>query len=319
MITSPYDYMQMAVDIVATSPHPTNKIAATLVCADPDQNGAPHVVRATNFWPKRIEDTFGHDTKIGNSSGTIHAETACIFLADQTRGAQLYITDPPCPNCAKNVAEAGIKTLYIDHKGFLKDFAERRGGEFETMSMRIFEHAGVSVYELHRKEQRLVPVLEIPEGYAPITEHPLQIESFMDQINQDNFIKAIKGLRENYGEEPFALALAQDKDGKAFLIHARRHPAIGYTHHDDLTKEGKYSYILQPVNRLLVGSKFYELKILPDYLHSSRVPTAREFVNIVGAGVTSIYLSHDDEARDEFAIKALNQLTNAHILQPITV
>lgn len=146
---------QMAVDIVGQSPHPDNKVAA---CAFTEH----HAIARTNEWPERIEKNIGTSTRIGDSSGTIHAETNCLLhFPDKTDGASLAITDPCCPNCAKCIAEAGIKNIYIDHKGFTKDFASRRGDEFKNMSMSILVHAGINVYEVNRKEKPSHPSMNI--------------------------------------------------------------------------------------------------------------------------------------------------------------
>lgn len=298
--------MQMAVDAIPSSPHPTSKVAATLCLSGMDERTA---ITATNYWPDLIVERIGIDTKIGNSSGTIHAETACILKAKTSKDANLFITDPPCPNCAKNIAEAGIKNLYIDHKGFLKDFAQRRGDDFKNMSMRIFEAAGINVYELYRKEEKLIPVLEIPDGYVPVSEFPVQIHA-----SDKDFLGEVEQAKEHYKNEPFALCMASNQNGQVFTLYAQRHPTIGYTHHDDLTKEGKYSFILQPANRLLMAARFYGLNLQPEEFFSSRIPTSREFVNIVGAGIKVIHIGASDEARDEYAYEALDQLENANIL-----
>src|SRR5262245_21403475 len=130
-LPSPFAQMQKAVDIVNTSPHPANKIAATIFGRD--KTGRGFSLSHTNFWPRAILDHFGMEARIGNASGTIHAETECILASPApTEGASLSITDPFCPNCAKNIAEAGIRTVYIDHKGFKKDFVARRAHAFEN-------------------------------------------------------------------------------------------------------------------------------------------------------------------------------------------
>ena len=131
MSFSPYAHTQAAVDIVNTSPHPESKVACTLVGTD--KNGQSFAIARTNHWPRPIADRIGTQTKIGNASGTIHAEMACIIDTPSSRNATAFVTDPPCPNCMKYMAEAGIKTLYIDHKGFYKDFARRRGNDFENI------------------------------------------------------------------------------------------------------------------------------------------------------------------------------------------
>lgn len=307
-MTTVFEYMQMAVDEVSNSPHPGNKIAACLAYQSPA--GDKKSVTATNKWPASIETAIGRQTRIGNSSGTIHAETACILLAENTKDADLFITDPPCPNCAKNIAEAGIKNLYIDHKGFEKDFAIRRGDDFQAMSMRIFEHAGMNVFKIHRKEEKIIPVLESPDGFAPVSEHPLQIISA-----EKAFPDHVRDLQSVYGDEPFAACLARNMESQDFILHARRHPAVGYTQHDDLTKEGKYSFIVQPVNRLLMGCKFYGLSLVTDHLFSSRVPTSRELVNMVGADIQTLTIGNMQDSRDEYCISALEQLKQASIIK----
>lgn len=308
---SPFEAMQMAVDIVNSSPHPTNKIAATL-CGR-NKQGESYTISRTNYWPEIIEQKIGQE-RIGNSSGSIHAETACILAAPCTEEASLFITDPFCPNCAKNVAEAGIKTIYIDHKGFDKDFALRRGDHFERMSMRICERAGISVFEIHRKEQKLVPILEIPEDFEPHEDAPVEYEetdlSFADLVHQ----KAEKHYDRN-----FATALAQDDDGHVFALTARSHPAVGYSmqsDHDEIEHpEGKYSFILEPLNRLLMTAPRYGLKLVDGAIYASQVPNARAQVNLVGAGITRIRIGDTTEARNEDALQAVQTLSDHGVLQ----
>lgn len=165
MTVSPFDAMQMAVDIVNTSAHPTNKIAACVFGTT--LSGEPFAVRAVNHWPDVIVDKLGRDIDIGDASGTVHAEMSCIIAAPATSGASIAITDPFCPNCAKNIAESGIKTIYIDHKGFDKDFAKRREDEFIDLSLRIVERAGIRVCMIHRKKNRITPMITPAASYIP--------------------------------------------------------------------------------------------------------------------------------------------------------
>lgn len=316
--------MQAAVDIVGTSPHPANKIAATL--AGKNQNGRHFSLSRTNYWPSAIEEKIGRGVRIGNSSGTVHAETACILEAPgPTEGAALFVTDPPCPNCVKNMAEAGIAALYIDHKGFDKDWARRRGDDFETMSMRICQHAGISVYEIRRKEKKLYPILEIPPGYEPPIENPVFLRHCEEPLDANRrgatrqsrlWIESQAGaMTEQYGGEPFSLARAHDTAGQAFIISAQIHPVVGYTSETIEDRKDKYSFFQQPVNRIMMGAAAQNgLAIDPGTLYSSRVPTARELVNMIGAGLDQITIGDMTAARDEFGLKALDQLQNSGVL-----
>lgn len=304
-----YDHMQAAVDIVNDSPHPTNKIAATIA-------GDGFAYSRTNTWPKPITNAIGTDTRIGNSSGTIHAETACIFTAPQhghkTKNASLFITDPPCPNCMKNMAEAGISKLYIDHKGFDKDWAKRRGESFDTMSMRVAAKAGMDVFVIYRQknnqEQKFEVISTHAAGYKPKIENPAKIAPC------GNWQATKSSAQSHYGDEPFALALATNTNGEKVSILVDRHPTIGYTYETVENKQDKYSFILQPINRLLMIAAKEGLTIDTDHIYSSRTPTSRELINFIGAGFNKLHIGNQEKSRDEGGIKALEKLINSKIL-----
>ncbi len=303
--------MQRAVDIVNSSAHPTNKIAATLFGID--KHSREFSISATNYWPDIIRERIGTEARIGNSSGTIHAETACILQAPYTDGAALCITDPFCPNCAKNIAEAGIKTIYIDHKGFQKDFIERRAHAFANMAMRICEKAGIAVYELWRKEERLVPIFEPPDGYEPPDEHPIKV------IPARDFTYLIEQAAQEFKGHKFACALTKDDEGNICGLATRGHPALGYTMETDLSElenpQGKYSFKLEPVNRLLMAAPRKGVKIIDGSLYCTHVPTSREQVNMIGAGLTSISIADDKKARDKYALLAIKLLEEKEIIK----
>lgn len=303
--SDPFLHMQAAVDIVGISPHPVNKIAATLVCAD------GRAISRTNLWPDAISSRLGTEVRIGNASGTIHAETACILSIGGTDGGAMFVTDPPCPNCMKNIAEAGIKTLYIDHKGFHKDFAQRRGGHFEGMSMRIAERAGISVHVIYRRERKTETILSVSDGYIPADEFPVRLRP----VTPKDFDDAISIERDHYAGQPFAMALAHDKAGQSFAFSARAHAAIGYSGEENLeSPDGKYSFVLEPVNRLLMAAARKSLGLQKDLVYSSRVPTARELINMIGADLPVIRIGALNSARDIFGPQALRQLTEAGII-----
>lgn len=311
--SNPYDAMQAAVDIVGTSPHPDNKIAATLF-------GKDWGLSRTNYWPAPILKAFGKDTDIGNSSGTVHAETACILDSSRpVEGASLCITDPFCPNCAKNIVEAGVKTIYIDHKGFDKDFFRRRSGHFDTMSMRICERAGVSVYELWRKDQRLVPIFEAPEQYVPDEDSPIfkePIETANDAVLKEIVAQSYK----IHERRKFAIAFVRTPQGRLQSITARGHAVTGFTTNDpeDLRlveqKEDKYSLFQEPINRILMYMRRHGLSLEKGFFFSSQVPTSREQVNLVGAGINRITIGDSEKCRDADGLIAMKQLSESKII-----
>lgn len=307
-------YMQMAVDAVASSPHPTNKIAATI--AGGSEKSAPFAITQTNHWPQAIANTIGSGPEIGNSSGTLHAETACIFealrLQRPTQNAAIFITDPPCPNCMKNLAESGITKLYIDHKGFDKDWSKRRGESFEQMSLRIAEKAGIDVHVLYRKEARFEIISKRTADYKPNNENPPLIHTELE-----NFESALKRAKSAHNGEIFALALAKDSEENPLTLSVGIHPTIGYSYESLDDQQNKYSFLLQPLNRLLMIAARNGYKLEPNSIYSSSCPTARELVNFVGAGFEILHIEHEKTARDQFGPLALAQLTKAGILQSL--
>ena len=224
---SEYELMQKAVDIVGTSEHPTNKVAA--VIAGQDLEGRPMVMARTNFWPAPIRRKIGLEVKIGNASGTVHAETACIMDARLANGTSLFVTDVPCPNCVKNMAEAGVRKLYIDHKGFTKDFALRRGGHFDNMALRICEKAGIAVYKIFRKEKRIETILEIPKGFSPVIEKPSCVSAIHKKQSRKKFLSLVEEEKKFYEGRPFALALEAHDGQICHTISPEAHPSPGYT------------------------------------------------------------------------------------------
>ena len=310
---TPYGAMQAAVDIVMTSEHPSNKVAASLF-----KDGAG--LARVNYWPDPIVRAFGRNTDIGNSSGTVHAETACILSAPfATEGASLAITDPFCPNCAKNIAEAGIKKIYIDHKGFDKDFFRRRGNHFETMSMRVCEKAGIAVYEVWRKDERLRPIYEPPAGYTPHEDSLIHMEP------ADNSESALKDVIAQafkiHRQRRFAIAFAADDAEKIWALTARGHAVKGFDMKNPEhlavldNRAEKYNFFQEPVNRLLMFMARSGLKPLPGFFFSSTVPTSREQVNLVGAGIRIVAIGDILKSRDAQAMNAMRQLSEKNIIR----
>lgn len=310
--------MQTALDIAPRSPHPTNKIAAVLFGIGVD--GKEFTVIRTNHWPDKIYETFGTKQKIGNSSGTIHAETAAIMSAkDATEGASLCITDPFCPNCAKNIAEAGIKNIYIDQNGFDKDFFKRRGDHFDKMSMQICERAGINVYAINMLTEKQTTIYEVEKSYIPTDDSPIHrepIESANDAILNDIIAEAT----ERHQRRKFAIALVKNKKGRKFALTARAHAVVGYSMQqpeealDLLTPIGKYSFIQEPVNRLTMHIARRGYDLIDGFLYCSQVPTSREQVNLVGAQINRITIGNIQKCRDPEGLKAMRMLSDSKIL-----
>ena len=318
MTKTAFHHMQTALDIVSKSPHPTNKIAATIF--GEDERGNEFSIARTNHWPDPIYEKIGTTVKIGNSSGTIHAETACILNADYAvENSSLCITDPFCPNCAKNIAEAGIKNIYLDEDGFDKDFFKRRGDHFDRMSMQICERAGINVFAINMLSKDVRTILEISEDYIPVEDSPIIAEP-IESVNEAIFNDVIETATTKNKRRKFAVALIKNDNGNNYALIARAHAVRGYSLQepeealDLLVPRGKYSFIQEPVNRLMMyiarkGHTLYE-----EYLYCSQVPTAREQVNLVGADIKRITIGDTQKCRDPRGLDAMQQLKDANIL-----
>ncbi|HPD82585.1 MAG TPA: deoxycytidylate deaminase [Alphaproteobacteria bacterium] len=311
-------HMQHTLEIAPKSPHPTNKIAATIFGVD--KKGGNFSLSRTNHWPDLIFEKIGTTTKIGNSSGTIHAETDCILHSlHATEGASICITDPFCPNCAKNMAEAGIKNIYIDKNGFDKDFFRRRGDHFDAMSMQICERAGMNVFAIDLENEAITSILEISNTYNPVEDSPVIVEP-IESFSEAVFKEIIATSTLNNKRRKFSVALVENKAGKKFGLTVRAHAAIGYTLQkpeealDLLTPIGKYSFIQEPVNRLMMHIARHGYKMADDFLYCSQVPTSREQVNLVGANIKRITIGDIQKSRDVQGLKAMEQLKTAGIL-----
>ena len=287
MITS-FQAMQHAVDIVKTSEHNKNKVAACLVSDD------THIAR-TNYRPDTLEQHFDAKDRIGNSSQFIHAEVACIFNAPfPTNGTSLFITDPMCPNCAKAICEAGIKHVYIDHKGMEKDFFIRRRDAFEQISIPLMERAGIGVSIIHRKEERIEALLDAHHCETHLN----------DIIHAEADLKtALQNQMQSSNDRSFAMCLT---DKGTFYIPETRN--------DIEHSNKKYRDDISPVCRLLFHAKRHGINITDDTIACNLFPSSRDLVNAVGFGVQNIIIGSQIPDHDINGLQAASQLKKIDIL-----
>ena len=107
-------------------------------------------------------------------------------------------------------------------------------------------------------------------------------------INEETLLQTARLVKVKHPR--WGCALATDNAGKIWTLVASAHPAIGFTSQDILTREGKYDFYLEPANRLLMGAARAGLKITDSHLWCSVLPSPREMVNLVAAGLTHITL-----------------------------
>jgi deoxycytidylate deaminase len=277
------------------SPHDTNKIAAGLLL----ESGALLSVQ-TNYFPDRIKDNIDENGRFGNTSGSIHAETAVLLNFNQTQkrsipdNTAMLVTDPPCPNCIKNMIIAGIKNIYIDHDGFEKDFAQRRLDDFRNLSIPIATAHGVRLFETFVDTGLCVPLNTIAMMQRPIYEQAQNLT-----IPLDSWIENLKDIHKNT-----AFVAVQITDPNALELPNQ---ALCVTQRDLMRglESDKYTSLVEPLTGLfMLAARFgFEIK---NPVYSSRIPSARELVNAMGIEGIEIQTDNYHPARDAESEKIWN-------------
>jgi dCMP deaminase len=299
---------------------PVYKIAALIDGKDP--MGHEFTVMRCNHWPNIIRERIGVKNKIGNSSPSIHAETAVLTVAPHAvQGTDLYVTDPMCPNCMKNIAEAQIARLFIGKEGFERKFYRKNKKDVDTISMEIAKRAGISVYSVDILKENIDTLFKAPENYNPPNDSPVEIEP-IDSESEAIFDDVIERASKIHKQRKHAIALVKDNMNNKYALIARSHMVVGYTAGDaqdaaliSKAPGEKYSLIQEPINRLLMFIAAKGYKLLENYLYCSIVPTSREQVNLVGANIKRITVGDFQKSRDSCGLEAMHVLSDAKILE----
>ncbi len=305
--------MEIALRAENQSDHDDHKVG-TLVRGK-DSNGDIYEIARANFWPKSLRKYIGETEKLGNASTTVHAEVAAICAAPATENADIYITDLPCPNCAKVIAEASIKNVYIDAHTHNTPLGIKIKPYFDNISTLILNSANINIYEMDVTRKIIEHTYSPSQNALRSIDKPIKhIKISNKDVNQSYFTKMIEEHKSN---APFAACLTKSLLGQYSFMFAQSHRSIGLSKEkaEFICKtQSKYEPTLQPINRLLLSCARYGVKIDPKYLYSSQTPTSREFVNMIGAGYTNIIIGDKNKCRDEWGIKALSQLLEHNII-----
>ena len=93
-----------------------------------------------NGSPRGVEDVAERDRKLLR---TVHAEMNALHFANRdVEGCTIYVTHPPCANCAAHIVQRGIgRVVFVQGS---KEFLERWWDNY-TEALCIFGEAGVRV------------------------------------------------------------------------------------------------------------------------------------------------------------------------------
>lgn len=133
-------FIEMAALVASWSKDPSTKVGAVIT------NDKNHVISlGFNGFPRGVEDRLdvSRETKLAR---TIHAEPNAILHAKQDlAGCSIYVTRPPCSNCAALIIQSGISRVVYEapDPAFLV-----RWKDSISESIQMFEEARITVVSL---------------------------------------------------------------------------------------------------------------------------------------------------------------------------
>lgn len=130
-------FMNMAILTAARSADPSTRCGAVLVDGD-------NTIISTGYngYPRGVQRDIESDDRDTKYKWVVHAEANAIYNATRQgkplNGATLYVTWPPCHECAKMIAQVGIqKVVFIADKD-----TQRWQASFEQ-TVEVFNECGV--------------------------------------------------------------------------------------------------------------------------------------------------------------------------------
>lgn len=137
-----YRHLKLAKQISTWSKDTSTKVGALIVT----ESGMP-VSWGYNGIPMGVNDNiqerFTRPTKYHYFA---HAERNALDLSrSSVEGCWLFVTHPPCSDCARGIIQTGISTVVVDKAGLLE--FERREGWSESYrhSQTMFQEANVTL------------------------------------------------------------------------------------------------------------------------------------------------------------------------------
>lgn len=308
--------MHKALATEAKSLHPDHKVGALIYKTD--KNGQEQITARHNFWPGPLLEKLGTEKKLGNASTTVHAEVAAILTAPVTEDAEIYITNFPCPNCAKMIAESRIKKVYIDfHTHQNTPLGKKMHPFFESVSKPILESANIAVEEILYPRHATRTIIKTNPARAIKVSNPVQ-QTLIDNMSAKTFQTAISQAQKKYPKSNFALCFAQSPLQSTYLLLAQKDFSLGMDERkakEILSTQDKYTPSIQPMNRVLATAARLGLRIMPEYVYSAHTPTSREWVNLIGANLTTITIGNPSQCRDHYGLEALETLKKNKIIK----
>lgn len=136
-------HLELAREVSSWSKDDSTKVGALIVTKE----GKP-VSWGYNGIPMGVKENLDRTIRPVKYHYFAHAERNALDLSrSSVEDCWMFVTHPPCSDCARGIIQTGISTVVIDIRG-IDDFADRRGKDwFESVehSMQMFGEAGVRV------------------------------------------------------------------------------------------------------------------------------------------------------------------------------
>lgn len=143
-------FMQQAQLMSTRSKDPSTKIGCIIVSPE-----RVVVSEGYNGFPRGIADTAERlNDRVQKYPRVVHGEANAIINAGRNgtkiQDGILFVTQPPCPNCAKMIVQAGIREiLYIDLDKTKKNIPGWR--DEISISFDMFDEAGIPYKSIPKK------------------------------------------------------------------------------------------------------------------------------------------------------------------------
>ena len=147
-----YRFMELALHVSTWSKDPSTKVGCVVVGPDKEIRSLGY-----NGFPRGVNDDLEYrQTRPIKYAFYEHSErnaiyNACSFGAS-LRGCTMYVTMPPCADCARAIIQSGIKQVYFMAPPSDANNVQAKGNWRETVenSFDMFRESGVKTTELNR-------------------------------------------------------------------------------------------------------------------------------------------------------------------------
>ncbi len=147
-----YRFMEIALHMASWSKDPSTKVGCVVVGPDKE-------IRAQGYngFPRNVNDDIEYrQTRPVKYAFYEHAERNAVYNACSVgvslKGCIMYVTMPPCADCARAIIQSGIRQVYFMAPPIDATQIKTAGNWRETVSasFEMFKEAGVKVAELSR-------------------------------------------------------------------------------------------------------------------------------------------------------------------------